>query len=195
MSAALLEAPSRQFAEHSQLLEPDVPKGYEFVDGELKEREVSYLSNYVASEISFVLKLHTKPRELGWVSSEGVSLQCFADDPEKVRRADVAFHSLDTLSDDEATTQGHCRVVPDFVVEVISPNDMFYKVGKKLKEWLKAGVKLVWLVDPDEKTLYAYYADGTSKLFNMGDTITAAPVLPEFAQPLADFFVRPKKSK
>ncbi len=195
MSTALLDAPTREYADVPHMTELEVPKGYEFVDGQLEEMEVSYLSNYVASEISFLLKLHTKPKELGWVSSEGVSLQCFPDDPEKVRRADVAFHSLDRLTDEEATTQGHCRVVPDLVVEVISPNDMFYKVGKKLKEWLKARVKLVWLVDPDEQTLYAYYADGTSKLFNKGDIITAAPVLPEFAQPLADFFVRPKKSK
>src|SRR5258708_7783029 len=96
---------------------PDRGKGAELIDGELKELNVSYLSSYVAGAIYFQLQGHVMPRRLGWVSPEGTSYRCFPDDPTRVRRADTAFHALDRLTPDRATTEGHLTVVPDLVVE------------------------------------------------------------------------------
>jgi Uma2 family endonuclease len=166
-------------------------KGFELVDGELKELNESFLSSFVAGQSYFQLQIHVGPHRLGWVSPEGTSFRCFPDDENRVRRADTAFHRLDRLTADRATAEGHCTVVPDLVVEVVSPNDLAYEVNEKRIDWLEAGVRLVWVIDPVQQTIHAYHADGTVSLFRRTDVLTADPVLPDFRVPVADLFRMP----
>lgn len=170
---------------------PDRGKGYELVGGELKELNVSFLSSYVAGQVFFALQSHAGPGRLGWVSPEGTSFRCFPDEPSRVRRADTAFHRLDRLTPAQATTEGHCTVVPDLVVEVVSPNDLADDVNGKRVEWLEAGAALVWVINPPQRTIHAYRADGTVSVFDPNDTLTADPVLPGFRVPVAELFRLP----
>lgn len=170
---------------------PDPPDGFELVDGHLKELNVSYLSAYTAGEFYGHLRDHVRPRRLGWVSPEGTSFRCFPDDPTRVRRADTAFHLLDRLTADQAVAEGHMPVVPDLVVEVVSPNDIADDVNRKRLEWQRAGAAVVWVVFPLDQEVYAFYADGAVRLFRPTDTLTGEPVLPEFRVPVADFFRLP----
>jgi len=172
---------------------PDQGKGYELVDGELKEINVSYLSSFVAGRICTRMSTHVDQCNSGWVSPEGTSFQCFPDDPNKVRRSDTAFHQLDRLTPEQARSEGHCTVVPDLVVEVVSPNDLAYEVNAKRIEWLDAGAKLVWVIHPEQQTIHAYHADGSVRLFKKGDTLTGEPVLPDFRVPLEELFRLPAK--
>ncbi len=191
MSAVLSTPPATKFTPDDLLRLPDQGKGFELVDGELKELNVSFLSTYTAGRVFKELALHVDPRKLGWVSPEGTSFRCFPDEPDRVRRADTAFHSLGRLTPAQAMTEGHCTVVPDLVVEVVSPNDLAYEVDEKRADWLSAGAKLVWVLYPVQQTIYAYRADGTVALFNRTDTLTAEPVLPEFRVPVAELFQLP----
>jgi len=108
-----------------------------------------------------------------------------------VRRADAAFIRRDRLAADKASAEGHCSVVPDLVVEVVSPNDLADDVNAKRIEWQEAGVRLVWIIHPLHQTIHAYHADGTVTLFRNADTLTAEPVLPEFRVPVAELFRLP----
>ena len=166
-------------------------KGYELIDGELVAQAVSYLSSYVAGEVHGRLRDYVKPRGLGWVSPEGTAFRCFPDDAQKIRKADTAFHRLDRLTAEIAGRRGFCPVVPDLAVEVVSPDDKMYEVNAKRVEWLEAGAALVWIVQPDTRTVHAYAADGTVRLFGPADELTAAPVLPDFRCPVADLFALP----
>jgi len=170
---------------------PDQGQGYELVDGELKELNVSFLSSYVAGQTYFQLQSYVGPRNLGWVSPEGTSFRCFPDNEEKVRRADTAFHRLDRLPADRAMVEGHCTIVPDLVVEVVSPNDLADDVNEKRIEWLEAGAQLVWVIHPLQQTIHAYRVDGTVGLFRRTDVLTGEPVLPDFRVPVADLFRLP----
>jgi Uma2 family endonuclease len=191
MSAVLTPAPGKVVTPDDLLRMPDHGRGYEIVDGELKETNVSFLSSFVAGEIHGSLREYVKPRRLGWVSPEGTSFRCFPDDENRVRRADVAFHRLDRLTADRAQAEGHCTIVPDLVVEVVSPNDLAYEVNEKRNEWLGAGAQLVWVVYPDRQEVYAHRRDGTVTFFGPADTLTAEPVLPEFRVPVAELFRLP----
>ena len=166
-------------------------RGYELVNGELVERAVSHLSSFVAGRVCTRLSLFVEPRRLGWVAPEGTAFRCFPDDRDRVRKADTAFHRIDRLTAEQAGREGFCTVVPDLVVEVVSPNDLAKGVDGKRVEWLAAGAKLVWVVVPETRTVHAYAADGTSRVFNPGDELTAAPVLPDFRVPVADLFALP----
>jgi Uma2 family endonuclease len=49
----------------------------------------------------------------------------------------------------EQLPEGHTRIAPDLAAEVMSPNDLAYEVDRKVKEYLAAGVRLVWVINPD----------------------------------------------
>ena len=166
-------------------------KGYELVDGELKESEMSFLSNYVAGRVCTRLSTFVEARNLGWVTPVGTSFRCFPDDEGRVRRADTAFHRLDRLSVNQATTEGHCLIVPDLAVVIVSPKDRSYEVEEKWHEWLEAGAKLVWVISPSSQSILAYDADGSIRWFRRNDVLTADPVLPDFRVPVAELFRLP----
>jgi Uma2 family endonuclease len=191
MSAVLTAPPANKLTPDDLFRLPDRGKGFELVDGELQELNVSFLSSFMAGRLFLQLALYVESNKLGWVSPEGTSFRCFPDDPDRVRRADTAFHVLGRLTEAQVTTEGHCTVVPDLVVEVVSPNDLADEVNQKRVEWLAAGAKLVWVIHPVQQTIHAYRADGTVGLFGRNDTLTGAPVLPDFRVAVADLFRLP----
>jgi Uma2 family endonuclease len=191
MSAALPDPPAKVITPDDLLRMPDQGQGYELVNGELRERTMSYWSTFVGRRVSTQLAIHVETAGLGWVNGEGTSYRCFPDDENRVRRADVTFHRLDRLTAAQASADGHIAVVPDLVVEVISPNDLAYEVNEKRMDWLAAGAQLVWVIDPVRQEVYAHRPDGTVALFRRTDTLTAEPVLPDFRVPVADLFRLP----
>lgn len=191
MPATLAPTPAHAVTPDDLLRMPDRGKGYELVADRLVELNVSQLSSYVASRVYLRLTVHVETGRLGWVFPEGTSYRCFPDAPRQVGRADTAFHALDRLTPDRVSAEGHGTVVPDLVVEVISPNDLSKDVEGKQTEWLTAGARLVWVVQPETRTVHAYAADDTVRLFGPADELTAAPVLADFRTPVADLFALP----
>ncbi len=191
MTAVMVDPKTYKITPDDLLAMPDQGKGYELVGGELRELNVSFLSSFSAGEVFLQLAMYVKTNRLGWVSPEGTSFCCFPDNPKQVRRADTAFHALHRLTEAKARSEGHCTVVPDLVVEVISPNDLSYEVEEKRNEWLEAGAKLVWVIHPVAQTILAYHADGQVRLFKSSDALTGEPVLPEFRVLVADLFRLP----
>jgi Uma2 family endonuclease len=169
---------------------PDHGKGYELVDGQLKELSVSAKSSRVGAGIVRRLWDHSESRQPGWVFQSDASFQCFADDRTRVRRSDAAFIALDRFTTQQYEAEGHISVCPDLVIEVISPNDLAAEVNRKTEEWLAAGAKLVWVIDPDAKLVFCHRADGVT-IRREADTLTADPVLPGFSCPVADLFRLP----
>ena len=171
-----------------ELLEMSDSKQYELVDGNLEEKEVSYLSSLIGTEVSFQLNLFLHQHPLGTVTGSDASFQCFdEDDPLKVRRPDVAFIARGRLPAGELA-RGHVTVAPDLVVEVVSPNDYVYELNKKVQEYLRAGVRLVWVIDPENRTLLVYRANRTLAEFKPEDELTGEDVIPGFRCYVRDFF-------
>jgi Uma2 family endonuclease len=169
---------------------PDRGKGYELVNGELKELDVSKESSRVAGEVYFRLKQHCNANLPAWVFPEGTSFRCFADDTARVRRADASLITLDRMPVATYQDEGHCTTVPNLVAEVISPNDLADDVEEKLEEWLDAGVKVVWIVNPATRTIRVHLAEGGYAFLRAADTLTV-DLLPGFACSVADLFRLP----
>jgi Uma2 family endonuclease len=168
----------------------DAGKGYELVNGELREVEMSTDSSRVGVKITGRVEPFVDAHELGTVVGPDAGFQCFPDDPGKVRRPDLAFLSVATLPPDEYDPEGFCDTAPDLVVEVISPGDSAREVEAKIKEWFSAGVKLLWEVFPDTRTIRIHRPDGTSSSVQAPGMLTAPDLLPGFAVPVADLFRR-----
>jgi Uma2 family endonuclease len=72
-------------------------------------------------------------------------------------------------------------LVPDLVVEVISPTDKYSNVSKKIDSYRKDGVKLLWVVDPQNGTITVYEAGKDTPLtLKKGDSLKGGEVLKGF---------------
>jgi Uma2 family endonuclease len=80
-------------------------------------------------------------------------------------------------------------IIPDLVVEVISPNDRYEVVSAKIDRYQTDGVALIWIVNPKTRTIKIYTPDRTQiAVLSAEDTLTGGDILPDFALPVADMF-------
>jgi Uma2 family endonuclease len=161
---------------------------YELEDGQLVERNMSMLSSFVAGIIYSLILVYCQKTRAGWPFGEGISFQCFPDKPKRVRKPDAAFIRRDRLTHLQLTTEGHCPISPDLAVEVLSPRDIAYKVDAKIKIWLSAGVQLVWVVNPEQRTLQIHRPSGPGVILHENDEVSGEEVLPGFHCRVAQFF-------
>lgn len=167
-------------------------KEYELLDGQLVPRAVSMRAALVGGEAFAALSEYARPRA-DWALPGGLGYACFPGRPDHVRRPSASLIRAGRLRDGPELHAEFAPVVPDLVVEVISPDDLAGGVNQKVQEWLEAGVRVVWLIDPEARTVFVYHRDrpATADIVREPDTLTGAPVLPGFAVPAADLFKFP----
>ena len=77
---------------------------------------------------------------------------------------------------------------PDLAVEVVSPSDKHYDVTKKAFAYLKAGTRLVWVIEPVAKTVMVYRSETDFTLLTSEDALTGEDVVKGFTCPVAQLF-------
>jgi Uma2 family endonuclease len=137
----------------------------------------------VQTEVASLLRGVVKPNRLGWIVTESGSI--LDRDPDTVRGPDVAFYSI---ARQPTIPENYFEIPPDLAVEVLSPDDRRGRVRAKIAEYIAAGVRLVWLVDPETRTVLEYRGSLHGTEYDEAETITGADVLPEFTCRVADFF-------
>ncbi len=152
---------------------------YELIDGQLKERKVSFLSTVISGEIGRVLGNHSHEHNLGWLPSAQQGYRCYPWSPGLVRMADVSFIRAERVTP-ELWAEGHVTIPPDLAVEVVSPNDEVDQLDEKVKEYLRAGVKLVWVVRPVLRAVEVFRSDKTVSWLWADDELSGEDVIPGF---------------
>jgi Uma2 family endonuclease len=107
--------------------------------------------------------------------------------PDTVKGADVAFWTKERLP--EVPTD-YIAVPPDLAVEVVSPNDHFSRVQAKVRHYLDVGVKMVWVIDPTDRSATVYRSRERIKVLVETDTISGEEVVPGFTCLVADLLPR-----
>lgn len=161
---------------------------YELVDGQLVERTMGTESSWVALQLAALLVVYCKSHNIGWVFGADAGFQCFPGAPDKVRKPDVSFVRSDRLP--AGPPKGHCRVAPDLAVEVISPHELYSEVEAKVDEYLAAGVRIVWVIDPPHRAVRVHRADGTVTDLRDSDDLPGEDAVPGFRCRVGDLFVR-----
>ena len=109
-----------------------------------------------------------------------------------MHRIDAGFVSYNRWPKNRpAPTSDPWPVVPELAIEVISPNDVAESVQERVKVFLEAGVRLVWLVYPQQARVIAYQSLQNLRGYTIADDLDADPVLPEFRLPMRDLFSGP----
>jgi Uma2 family endonuclease len=160
---------------------PDDGWRYELVRGELKKISPSGARHgRVAARIIISLGHYAQARRLGEVYAAEAGFR-IARNPDTVRAPDAAFVRAERVVDTAAFFEG----APDAVFEVVSPNDSYTEVDEKTVEWLRAGARVVVIVDPRTKSINVHRADGA---MHATDGIEIADVIPGWKMSSAEVF-------
>jgi len=109
-----------------------------------------------------------------------------AENPDTVRAPDFAFTAAERAPARGAP--GWVRVVPDLVAEVVSSGDRPSEVAEKVRMWLDAGVRLVWVVYPSRRVIEVYRAGQPTLVLHDGDSLDGGDVVPGFTCPVSEVF-------
>ncbi|HEX2282113.1 MAG TPA: Uma2 family endonuclease [Thermomicrobiales bacterium] len=157
----------------------------ELIRGVLKRMPpTSSIHGLARRNLAFDLDLFLEEHGLGATVSEvGLLLET---DPDTVLGPDIAVMPVEYLPlSDEG---GFERRIPLLVVEVLSPSNRRGEINTKVEIYLRAGVRLVLVVDPKQRTVQARTSDGEIQLLTEADELTGGEVLPGFRTPVARIF-------
>jgi Uma2 family endonuclease len=106
----------------------------------------------------------------------------------RVRIPDVAFTSWDRMPGRRRPPQPIPTLAPDLAVEILSRSNTVAEMRLKRQDYFAAGVRLVWEVDPEARTVSVYIAPANPTILTETDTIDGGAVLPGFTLSLRDLF-------
>lgn len=86
------------------------------------------------------------------------------------------------------------EVMPDFAIEVLSPDDRPGRIAQKIAQYMRAGVRLLWIVDPETEQVTAWSPDAPPVTAASEGVLSAAPVLPGFSVDLEALFGRVREA-
>jgi Uma2 family endonuclease len=183
--------PVTRFTPEDLLRLPDAVN-YELVDGKLVERSMGYESSAIAAQILVLLGLFLRGKGLGHLAGSDASYQCFPREPSKVRKPDVSFVRTGRFPG-ETRPKGHSPIPPDLAIEVVSPNDLYHEVEEKVNDYLAVNVPLVWVVDPESRTVRIHRSADRTKVTFLTDseTISGEQVITGFSCVVREFFESP----
>lgn len=164
-------------------------KWFELVRGEVIELPGPRKAHgVVCSNVSFLLMVYVRQRGHGYITSNdsGVILE---RDPDTVRGPDVAvYEDANTFAE---LHPKYGEVPPRLAVEVLSPNDRASQVLRKINDYLRCGVNLVWVIDPEIRTVTVHRPGQPQAEFDENQELTGEDILPGFRCRVADFFLLP----
>lgn len=170
-----------------ELLHLHLPgKRTELVRGVLVVREPAGARHgRIAADVAWRLRTHVEGTGGGdvYAAETGFTL---TRDPDTVRAPDVAFVRKERLPAPEPA--GFPDFAPDLAVEILSPGDRPGELLSKVADWLTAGTRLVWVIDPERRIARVFRADGSEASIPQGQALDGEDVIPGFVLELDPLF-------
>jgi len=190
---AMLDQSQRLMTTEELLAIPDDGISRELIRGHLREYDMTRRNrrhSRTVSRLSHLLELWLEglPAPSGEILAGDAGVRLLRD-PDTTVGVDVAYISAVTAA---ATPEGAFLIdaPPVLAVEVLSPSDRQNDVLDKVEDYLRAGVKLVWVVEPVFRTVCVYQSDDEPRLFNVRDELNGDPHMPGLRIPVARIFGR-----
>jgi len=169
----------------------------ELVDGILVEKPMGARAEYLGFWIGYRLADFVRANNLGALFGSQGPMRFKLG---LVRMPDVSFIRWDSVEDTDDLEEPDGAFVeypPDLAVEVLSPGNTPKEMAIKLDEYARAGVKLVWYVDPERKEVDVYPKGNPrrKKTVGLGGVLDGGDVLPGFTLPVAEIFKKRAPAK
>ena len=155
------------------LWEPEDGYKYEWNDGELIKFTGMKQEQWYVYEILNILLIEKGYHKTGTLMAEPDIMLTGI----QMRRPDIAYFTREQI---RLGRINEVDIIPEFAIEVISTNDQIRQVRNKLNEYFKNGVKVVWLVYPNEQEVEVFTSYKQVKICTGDDICSASPVLPDF---------------
>ena len=157
----------------------------ELVDGALVEKAMGWRESLIALALGRYISEFVLARNLGLVSGPDGFMRILRT---QVRGPDVAFVSWDRLPGGKVPEERVPELVPDLAVEVLSEGNTYAEMARKRREYFHAGVRQVWMIDIEERTV-AVYSDITQhQIFDETQNLTGGDILPGLEISLTTLF-------
>jgi Uma2 family endonuclease len=157
----------------------------ELVDGIMVEKPMGLKESCLAIFLASALKEFVTPRKWGTVAGEAGMMRLA---PGLVRIPDVCYISWDRLPERRLPDEPLPDLSPNLAVEVLSPSNTKEEMNRKLLDYFTTGCQLVWLVDPQKRTVAVYTAPDQITVLLEDQTLDGGHVLPGFSLPLRKLF-------
>ena len=128
---------------------------------------------------------HARSKHLGRVTVESGLIT--ERDPDTVRGPDVAYWSYERLPE-EIEPEGYPDVAADLCIEVLSSAKEWKRMREKLLEYFARGVRMVWVINPEDRTVTVYRNADEGRVLHENANLTGDEVLPGFACKVAELF-------
>ncbi|MGH7572562.1 MAG: Uma2 family endonuclease [Gemmatimonadota bacterium] len=164
---------------------PDDGSRMELVRGQVvREPPTSFEHGWIAIDLAATLQRFVQKHALGKVVGTDAGFVLF-DEPPTVRAPDVAFVARERLTFDPTR---FAPLAPDLAVEVVSPSNTVAEINGKVMDYLDAGTRLVWVVDPGSRTVTVYRSRDDVRWLTREEELDGEPMLPGFRLRLSDLF-------
>jgi len=137
-------------------------------------------------ELAFQVKLWNKANKLGKVFDSSTGFRLAND---AVRSPDVSWIPLskwNALSAEQK--RKYLPIDPDFVIELMSPSDSLKELQNKMKEYMSCGVRLGWLINPDETKVEIYRQGKQKEILENPQTLSGEDVMSGLVVDLAEIW-------
>ena len=164
---------------------------FELVDGVLVEKAMGfYEARLAAVLIGFIEQFLREESDLGIVLPPDGMMRLASG---LIRIPDVSFLSWERFPDRELPSEPIPDLAPDLAVEVLSRPNTPEEMDRKLKEYFDSGVRLVWYLDPNARTVKVYTAVDRCTSVPEDGTLVGGSVIPGFSLPVSQWFARAGK--
>ena len=168
---------------------------YELVDGVLVEKIMSAPESALTLDLAWLLRNYLEQNPLGYLLGPDGAVRLM---PGLICIPDISFIAWDQLPKRERPTDAIAGLAPALAVEVLSKGNTRKEMDRKVREYFRCGVRLVWLVAMTSRTVKVYTAPDQSTTLTEDQTLDGADVLPALALPLRRIFAEvpaPKSPK
>lgn len=162
---------------------------WEWVDGTLVEKAMGFHESWLAMIIAGELFAYLKTNDRGIISGPDGVMKIL---PDIGRAPDVAFIPWEKLKDGKPPARDDKvpAIVPDLVIEVLRASNTPAEMARKRDEYFRAGVKLVWEIEPASRSANVFTGPNTVAPVPADGALDGEPVLPDFTLSLRDLFAR-----
>lgn len=167
---------------------PDTDKEYEIVNGIPEEKEMAGARHGgVGLRLAAEIWMYVKLNQLGGVYGADTTFKIGINS----RLPDIAFVAAERIPA-EGEPEGGWSFAPDLAVEIVSPTDLYEKVNAKVREYFAGGVKQVWVVAPEEKTVTVYRGQYDAIIYPEEAELVSEDLFPGFRCRLTELFKSPR---
>lgn len=169
---------------------PDDPSGgrAELVQGRVvREPPAGFEHGWLAGKAFGLIARFVEGRGLGVVVAAETGF-VLSEHPPIVRAPDAAFVAAQRLPVGTTRIKGFARLAPDLAVEVLSPSNTAAEITAKVRDYLAAGTRLVWVLDEDDMSVRVFRTGRGPRVLRAGDELDGEEVLPGFRVAVSELF-------